>query len=87
MGQLHVLAAVALGAQVYGSDFVEERRTIAQANGAVAFHPDEIERVLPEGADVVICGPGSVPAMQAAVQATAGGGTIVMFTPFPPRSR
>ena len=84
MGQLHVLAAVALGAQVYGSDFVEERRTIAQANGAVAFHPDEIERVLPEGADVVICGPGSVPAMQAAVQATAGGGTIVMFTPFPP---
>ena len=87
MGQLHVLAAVALGAQVYGSDFVEERRTIAQANGAVAFHPDEIERVLPEGADAVICGPGSVPAMQAAVQATAGGGTIVMFTPFPPRSR
>ncbi len=84
MGQLHVLAAVALGAQVYGSDFVEERRTIAQANGAVAFHPDEIERVLPEGADAVICGPGSVPAMQAAVQATAGGGTIVMFTPFPP---
>lgn len=84
MGQLHVLAAVALGALVYGSDFVEERREIAQTNGAIAFHPDEVERVLPEGADAVICGPGSVPAMQAAAAATAGGGTVVMFTPFPP---
>lgn len=84
MGQLHVLAAAALGVQVYGSDFVEGRRDIAQANGAVAFHPDEVERVLPEGADAVICGPGSVPAMEAAARAAAGGGTIVMFTPFPP---
>ncbi|HEY4434038.1 MAG TPA: zinc-binding dehydrogenase, partial [Candidatus Cybelea sp.] len=84
MGQLHVLAAGALGVQVYGSDFVEERRDIANVNGAVAFHPDEAERVLPEGADAVICGPGSVAAMQAASQAAAGGGTIVMFTPFPP---
>jgi L-iditol 2-dehydrogenase len=84
MGQLHVLAAAALGAQVFGSDFVASRRELARANGANAFHPDEVQRALPEGADAVICGPGSVPALGAAVAATAGGGTIVMFTPFPP---
>jgi L-iditol 2-dehydrogenase len=84
MGQLHVLAGIALGAQVFASDFIEDRRAIAQANGATAFHPDDVERVLPEGADAVVCGPGSVPAMDAACKAAAGGGTIVMFTPFPP---
>jgi L-iditol 2-dehydrogenase len=84
MGLLHVLAAKALGAEIFGSDFVEHRRAIAARNGATAFHPDDASRVLEGGADVVICGPGTSPAMKAACEAAAGGGTVVMFTPFPP---
>jgi L-iditol 2-dehydrogenase len=84
MGLLHVLAAQALGAEVFASDFIEDRRAIAQRNGSTAFTPDDVERVLPDGADVVICGPGTAPAMKAACAAAAGGGTVVMFTPFPP---
>lgn len=84
MGQLHVLLAAELGAEVFASDFVEYRRAIARANGAVTFAPDEIGRMLPEGADVVICGPGTPAAMSAACEAATGGGTVVMFTPFSP---
>ncbi|MFY9718251.1 MAG: alcohol dehydrogenase catalytic domain-containing protein [Candidatus Cybelea sp.] len=84
MGLLHVLAGTALGAEVYGSDFVEHRRALAQRSGATAFHPDQAGSVLTGGADVVICGPGTMPAMKAALDAAAGGGTVVMFTPFPP---
>lgn len=84
MGLLHVLAAGALGAEVFASDFIEQRRAIAQRNGATVFSPDDVERVLPGGADVVICGPGTAAAMKAACAAAAPGGTVVMFTPFPP---
>ena len=84
MGLLHVLAAGALGAEVFASDFIEQRRAIAQRNGATVFPPDDVDRVLPGGADVVICGPGTAPAMKAACAAATGGGTVVMFTPFPP---
>ena len=84
MGLLHVLGARAVGADVFASDFIETRRSIAQRNGATVFHPDDVARVLPDGADVVICGPGTPGAMRAAVAATAPAGTIVMFTPFPP---
>jgi len=84
MGLLHVLAARAAGAEVFGGDFLQARRSVAERNGAVAFHPDELRRFLPEGADVVICGPGTAVAMQAAVDAVAPAGTVVMFTPFPP---
>jgi L-iditol 2-dehydrogenase len=84
MGQLHVLAAKALGAKVFGSDFLERRRDLARGNGATAFDPGEIQSALPDGADVVICGPGNDTALHAACEAAAGGGTIVMFTPFPP---
>jgi L-iditol 2-dehydrogenase len=84
MGLLHVLAAKKLGAEVFGSDFLQYRRAIAERNGATAFHPDDAGRVLGEGADVVICGPGTDAAMTAACEAAAGGGTVVMFTPFPP---
>ncbi|HEY5426037.1 MAG TPA: zinc-binding dehydrogenase, partial [Candidatus Tumulicola sp.] len=48
------------------------------------FHPDDAVAVLGEGARVVVCGPGTAPAMQAAVAAAAPGGTAVMFTPFEP---
>ncbi len=84
MGLLHVLAAAALGAQVFGSDFLESRREIAERCGATAFHPDDAGNVLPDGADVVICGPGTLPALNAACEAATGGSTVVMFTPFPP---
>lgn len=84
MGQLHVLAARELGANVVGSDFIEYRRELAQRNGATAVHPDDASKILGDGADVVICGPGAATVLQAACAAAAGGGTIVMFTPFPP---
>ncbi len=84
MGLLHVLAGSALGADVFGADFLAERRNVAECNGAVAFHPDDVRRHLGDGADVVICGPGTAQAMHAAIESAAPGGTIVMFTPFPP---
>lgn len=84
MGQLHVLAARDLGAEVLGSDFIATRRALAERNGAIAFDPGEGKRALPDGADVVICGPGNASAMQAAFEAVSPGGTVVMFTPFAP---
>jgi L-iditol 2-dehydrogenase len=84
MGQLHVLAARELGANVVGSDFVEYRRGLAQHNGATAIHPDDASNVLGDGADVVICGPGAATVLQAACAAATGGGSVVMFTPFRP---
>jgi L-iditol 2-dehydrogenase len=84
MGLLHVLAARELGAEVFGSDFIAQRRDAAERNGATAFHPDEARRALGDGADVVICGPGTPAALQTAIEAAAPGGTVVMFTPFPP---
>jgi L-iditol 2-dehydrogenase len=87
MGQLHVLAAASLGAEVFASDFIAERRSVAQRNGASAFPPDEAGRALPHGADVVICGPGTAAAMRGAFDAVAPGGTVVMFTPFSPETR
>lgn len=84
MGLLHVLAGRSLGAEVFASDFIAARRSLAERNGAVAFHPDDAGPMLGRGADVVICGPGNSQAMQSAVQAVAPAGTVVMFTPFPP---
>jgi L-iditol 2-dehydrogenase len=84
MGLLHVLVARSLRAEVFASDFIAARRDVAQRNGANAFAPDDAGRVLSEGADVVICGPGTAAAMQAAVEAVAPAGSVVMFTPFPP---
>lgn len=84
MGLMHLLAGRALGARIYGSDFIEARRDAARSLGCVAFHPDDAAASLGEGADVVICGPGTVPAFQAAVAAAAPGGTVVAFTPFEP---
>ncbi len=84
MGQLHVLAGRSLGARVFASDYIEERRNVGLRNGAAAFHPDDARRTLGDGADVVICGPGTAEAMRRAVEAVAPAGTVVMFTPFPP---
>ncbi len=87
MGLMHALVARHLGAEVFASDFLADRRTLAEGNGAVAFHPDEREEVLRDGADVVICGPGTEAAMQHAFQSAAPGATVVMFTPFAPELR
>lgn len=84
MGLLHVLAARSLGAEVFASDFVAARRSVAERNGATAFHPHDVARVLGERADVVICGPGTAAAMKAAIESAAPAATVVMFTPFPP---
>ncbi len=84
MGLMHVLAGAALGARVSGSDFIAARRALAQRYGAVAVHPDDAAAALGDGADVVICGPGTPPAIGAALSATAPGGTMVMFTPLEP---
>lgn len=84
MGLLHVVAARAIGAEVIGGDFIAERRELAQRNGATSVHPDDARRVLGDGADVVICGPGTAGALQTAVEMAAPGGTVVMFTPLPP---
>jgi L-iditol 2-dehydrogenase len=84
MGQLHVLAAVHAGSEVFASDFIEARRDLAARNGAIAFAPDDAQRTLGTGASVVICGPGTDAAMRHAFEAVAPAGTVVMFTPFPP---
>ena len=84
MGLMHVLAAKRLGATVYASDFIEERRDRALCNGAIAFHPDDAGAMLGAGADVVICGPATAEAMTHAFETVAPAGTVLMFTPFAP---
>jgi L-iditol 2-dehydrogenase len=86
MGLMHVLAARSLGARVYASDFIEQRRALAERNGAIAFHPDDALATLGDGATVTICGPGTPAAFHAAIAATAPGGTVVAFTPFDPET-
>ncbi len=84
MGLMHVLVGKALGARVFAADFIPQRRSLAEARGATVFHPDDAEAVLGQGADVTICGPGTPRALQAALAATAPGGTVVMFAPLEP---
>lgn len=65
MGLMHVAAAQDRGLKAFGSDFLPERRERARELGAIAtFAPEEASAVLREftreGADLVICGPGSV---------------------------
>jgi L-iditol 2-dehydrogenase len=80
MGLMHALVAQALGAHVSGSDFLGERRAQAASLGVHTVHPDAGFN----GADVVICGPGSPEALRDACAAVAPGGTVVMFTPLEP---
>lgn len=81
MGQLHVLAARALGAIVFATDLIEERRSLAERNGASTVRPGEAQNVQ---ADIVICGPGTTRALHEALRAVRPGGTVVMFTPLDP---
>jgi L-iditol 2-dehydrogenase len=76
-----------------GADGIAPRRAKALEMGAdhafdaVALAESVLGVTDGEGADVVIVGPGSVAAMDAAVQCVAPGGTIVLFTPLPPDER
>lgn len=96
MGLLHVLLARRLNAgMVIGADRVPTRLTRARAAGADAVVDVTSERlgervqVLTggEGADVVIVGPGSIEAMQAAFECAGAAGTVVLFTPAEPHER
>lgn len=90
MGLLHVMLAQRAGAgAVIGCDVVPSRRERALALGARAFDADGLAQKVSEatdgdGADIVVVGPGSVQAMDAAAAAVARGGTIVLFTALPP---
>jgi len=94
MGLLHVMLARQRGASlIIAVDGVETRRQRALKAGAdKAFAPSEaIDRIKQatggEGADVVVVGPSSTAAMDAAADSIAPGGTIVLFTPLPPGER
>jgi len=88
MGMLHVLLGKAAGLRVIGADLVDFRLGKALALGADAVI-DVRKHTLAEGmlevnggekADAVICGPGSIEAMEASIEATAAGGRVVLFT-------
>lgn len=91
MGLLHVAVLRASGFTVVASDFAAERRERARALGAHAVcEPAQAEAAIAEfgnGADVVICGPGTPQALAHACERAADDGTVVMFTPLPPDER
>jgi L-iditol 2-dehydrogenase len=85
------MVAETLGARsIIASDMVASRRAKALEFGAhLAFDAEGLAGQVHaathgEGADVVIVGPGSIAAMDAAVACVARGGTILLFTPLPP---
>lgn len=96
MGMLHALLTRRRGAElVLGADRIASRLQRAAAFGIDrALDVDErpladqvSEATHGEGADVVIVGPGSTAAMDAAAACVAPGGTIVLFTPSRPGER
>lgn len=88
MGQLHVLLARHLGARrILAADLVASRVEKALALGADVgldvSGGDLIEQVLAqtdgEGAEIVIVGPATVPALEQGLASAARGGTVVQF--------
>jgi len=88
MGQMHVLLARHFGArQVFATDLVDVRCERARQLGADqvidAKDPDWPARFLEltqgEGAEIVIVGPATVPAIEQGLRCTARGGTTVQF--------
>ncbi|MDA8085448.1 MAG: alcohol dehydrogenase catalytic domain-containing protein [Nitrospiraceae bacterium] len=93
MGALHVLALKALGVKkVIGADRVSYRIQKALelgADHAIDAGREDLERAVygitgGRMADVVIAGPNSVHAMEAAVKTAGEGGRVVLFTPAKP---
>lgn len=93
MGLMHVALGRALGATVLASDFNAGRLATARALGASSvFAPNEALAELRAAlgtrlADVVVCGPGSPVALDAALAAVGSDGTLLMFTPIDPEER
>ena len=96
MGLLHllVLRAGAQPSRLLAADRLSHR--VARAAGLADTLLDVSHRPLAqlvadatdgEGADIVIVGPGTVDALEAARTAVAPGGTVVVFTPTPPDVR
>jgi L-iditol 2-dehydrogenase len=92
MGLLHVALLRRRGASlVLGADRVPARLACARRMGAhdvIDIADGGLEKRVfdatdGDGADIVIVGPGSVPAMDSAAATVARGGTIVLFTPLP----
>lgn len=88
MGMLHVVLGKAAGLRVIGADLVEFRMNKALQLGAEAVI-DVRRQTLAEGivavndgakADAVICGPGSIEAMESSIEAAGPGGRVVLFT-------
>lgn len=90
MGLMHVALARAWGFAAVASDFVAERRALAERLGALAVDAaDDVVAALRartggRGAEIVVCGPGTPAALQQAIDAAAPGGTVLMFTPLEP---
>ncbi len=92
MGQTHILLARELGVrQIIGADMVPYRLRKASEFGAdavVDVSRDDLAAGVSdltggELADVVIIGPGSISAMETALQCVGKGGTLLFFTPAP----
>lgn len=90
MGLVMTRLARLAGARVFGTDFLPERRALAERSGAsAAFAPDALGDALRgategRGADVVIVCPADDRALAAGIDAAAPGARVVCFTPFPP---
>jgi len=88
MGQLHVALAVHAGARVIAADLVPFRLERARQLGAAELVDvsscDLAERVaeLTDGAmaNLVIVGPGSLPAMRSGIAAAGAGARVILFT-------
>lgn len=96
MGLLMIQLAQLYGAGVViGSDYIADRRTMAQSLGAaVVLDPSRdaiVDAVLDatdgRGADAVVVCPGTVDAVQQGLSAAAPGARVVCFTPLPPDQR
>jgi L-iditol 2-dehydrogenase len=96
MGLLHVALMRRRGAGlVLGADRVPARLECARRMGAhdvidiagCGLEKSVHDATDGDGADVVIVGPGSAPAMESASATVARGGTIVLFTPLPADER
>jgi L-iditol 2-dehydrogenase len=96
MGLLHVALLRRYGAGlVLAADRVPARLACASRMGAHDVYDISdgglekrvFEATGGDGADIVIVGPGSVPAMESAAATVARGGTIVLFTPLPADER
>jgi len=84
------LARIVGCGRLFATDFIAERRALAERAGAVAFDAaadwmDPLRRLTEgRGADVVIVTPGSAAAIRTGIAAAAPGGRVVCFTPLDP---